>query len=106
MTRKEGFGVLAVDFAQSEQWGFRAAADAVSLPKLEPGAMREHFIVPSIRSREVAWAQRSRIRRHEQPLKRFDFANDPLNIHGFEYSQRASSLTMQTGSTLARKDPG
>jgi hypothetical protein len=35
-------------------FGFTTAANPVLPPKAKPRAMREHFVVPSIRSREVA----------------------------------------------------
>jgi hypothetical protein len=41
---------------------FTSAADSTPLPHPKPRAMREHFVVPSIRSREVARAQRSGVR--------------------------------------------
>ena len=43
----------------------RAAANAVALPNPEPRAMRKHFVVPSIPSREVARAQWSSVRHCE-----------------------------------------
>jgi len=41
---------------------FRSATDAVSLPQPEPRAICEHFVVPSIGSRDIAGAQRSGVR--------------------------------------------
>jgi hypothetical protein len=46
----------------------RAAANPVLLPKAKPRAMREHFVVSSIGSREVADAQRSGVRHCEDAL--------------------------------------
>jgi len=43
-------------FAQPECRGFTSATDAIPPPQPEPRAMREHLVVPSIRSRDVAWA--------------------------------------------------
>jgi hypothetical protein len=45
-----------------------AATNPVLLPKPKPWAMREHIVVPSIRSREVAWAKRSGVRHRESAL--------------------------------------
>ncbi len=61
---------LALRFPQPEHWGLRlgSAADAISLPKAKPRAMREHFVVPSIRSRKVAWAEWPNILRFEHFL--------------------------------------
>jgi hypothetical protein len=42
--------------------GSRAAANPILLPKPKPRAMREHVVVPSIRGRDVACAQRSGVR--------------------------------------------
>ena len=49
-------------------FGFTAAADAISLPKPKPRAVSEHFVVPSIRSRDVACAEWPNIRRFEHFL--------------------------------------
>jgi hypothetical protein len=35
-------------------FGFTSAAEPITLPQPKPRAMREHFVVPSICSREVA----------------------------------------------------
>jgi hypothetical protein len=59
---------LAVDFAQPECGTLRSATDAISLPQPKPRAMRERFVVPSIRSRDVAWAEWPYIRRFEHFL--------------------------------------
>jgi len=46
----------------------RAAANAVPLPNPKPRAVREHLVVPSIHSPEVARAQRSGVRHGEDAL--------------------------------------
>ena len=46
----------------------RSAADAIPLPKAKPRALREHFVVPAIRSRDVACAEWPDIRRFEHFL--------------------------------------
>jgi len=43
--------------------------------------MREHFVVPPIRSREVTLAQRSDVRHREDALKALDFGNGLLGVH-------------------------
>jgi hypothetical protein len=43
--------------------------------------MSEHFVVPSIRSREVAAAERSGVRRCEDALQPLDFGNGLLGVH-------------------------
>jgi hypothetical protein len=47
--------------------------------------MREHFVVPSIRGRKVARAQRSCVALCEDALKAFDFGNSPLGVHLVQY---------------------
>ena len=42
--------------------------------------MREHFVVPPIRSREVIRAQRSFVRHCEDALKVLDFGNGLLGV--------------------------
>jgi hypothetical protein len=46
----------------------RSAAHAIPLPKPKPRAMGEHFVVPSIGSRDVACAERPSIRGFEHFL--------------------------------------
>jgi hypothetical protein len=72
---------LALDFAQSKDWRFVAATHAITLPKPKPRAMRQHFIVPSIRGRDVAWTEWPYIRRFEHFLKLLDVVNDAFNVH-------------------------
>jgi len=62
-------------------FGFTSAANPVLLPKPKPWAMREHFIVSSIRSREVARAQPASVRHCEDALKALDFGNPLLGVH-------------------------
>ena len=63
----------------------RAAANPVLLPKPEPRAMREHVVVPSIRGRDVACAQRSGVRYRVDALQPLDFGNGPLGVHPSQY---------------------
>jgi hypothetical protein len=56
-------------------------ADAVPMPKLKPRAMRECIVVPSVRSSEVACAQRSRVGHREDALQPLDFSNALFSIH-------------------------
>jgi hypothetical protein len=48
--------------------------------------MGEHFIVPTIGSREVARAQGSGVRVCEDALKVFDFGNSLLGVHAVSIS--------------------
>jgi predicted acetyltransferase len=45
-----------LDLKAGAPLGFTSATDAVLLPKAKPWAMSEHFVVSSIRGREVARA--------------------------------------------------
>jgi hypothetical protein len=65
-----------------------SATDAIPLPQLKPGAVREHFVVPAIRSRKVACAERPNIRRFEHFLQLPDFVNDAFNVHASQSSKR------------------
>ena len=43
--------------------------------------MRERFVVPSIRSTDIAWAEWPYIRRFEHFLQLLDVVNDAFNVH-------------------------
>ena len=43
--------------------------------------MREHFVVPPIRRREITRIQRSRVRHCVDTLKALDFGNSLLGVH-------------------------
>jgi len=47
--------------------------------------MREHFVMPSIRSRNVARAEWPNIRRFEHFLQLLNLANDAFNVHASQY---------------------
>jgi hypothetical protein len=76
---------LALDFAQLDCGRFRSATDAKMLPQPEPRAVRQILIVPPIRSREVARAQRSRVGHREDALQPLDFSNGLLGVHPSQY---------------------
>jgi hypothetical protein len=63
----------------------RAAANPVLPPKAKPRATGEHFVVSSIRSREIARAQGSGVRHREDALKTLDFGNGPFSVHPSQY---------------------
>jgi hypothetical protein len=75
----------------------RAAANAVPLPKPKPRAVREHLVVPSIHSREVASAQRSGVRRCEDVLKALDFGNSLLGVHSVSISNMSVAIVKRSG---------
>ncbi len=74
-------GGLAFNSVESEYRGLRSATDAIPLPQPKPRAVREHFVVPSIRSRKVGWAKRSSVGRGEDALKVLDFGDGSVNVH-------------------------
>jgi hypothetical protein len=66
---EEGAWNVSVQFAQLElRRRLRSAANAVSLPKPEPRAIRELIVVPPIYGREVACAERSGVRHGKDAL--------------------------------------
>ena len=81
---------LALSFTQLYDWGLGSATDPIPLPKAKPRTMREHFVVPSIRSREVAWAQRSVVRHSEDTFQPFDFSNGIFSVHPSQSSSVVS----------------
>ena len=58
----------SLQFRQVGVRGLCSATDAISLPKPKPRAVREHFVVPTIGSRDVACAEWPNIRRFEHFL--------------------------------------
>ena len=58
-----------------------SAADAVMLPELKPRAMRQHFIVPAIRSGDIGCAEWSSVRCFEHFLQLLNLVDEALNIH-------------------------
>ena len=59
--------------------------------------MREHFVVLSIRSREVARAQRSGVGRCEDALKVLDFGNRLLGVHSVSISNMRVAIVKRSG---------
>jgi hypothetical protein len=59
--------------------------------------MREHVVVPAIRSREVAWAQRSVVRHCEDALKVLDFSNAPFSVHPSQYPIEMQAKSIRSG---------
>jgi hypothetical protein len=50
--------------------------------------MREHFVVPSIGSRDVACAEWPNIRRFEHFLELLNLVNDAFNVHASQSSKK------------------
>jgi hypothetical protein len=59
--------------------------------------MREHFVVLSIRRREVARAQRSRGGRREDALQPLDFANSLLSVYPVTISNMSAAIVKRSG---------
>jgi hypothetical protein len=68
-------------------FGVSLAANPELLPQPKPRAMREHFVVPPIRRREVARPQRSDVRSFEHFLKLLNLVNDAFNVHASQSSE-------------------
>lgn len=64
-----------------------SAADAKILPEPEPWTRGKRFIMPSIRGRDIAFAEWPDIRGLEHFLKLPDIVNDAFNIHSEQYSE-------------------
>jgi hypothetical protein len=62
--------------------------------------MCEHFIVPSIGSRDVACAEWPYIRRFEHLLKLLDVVNDAFNVHSVSISN-ISTATVKLNSSYS-----
>jgi hypothetical protein len=60
--------------------------------------MRQHFVVPSIRSREVAPAERSSVRRCEDALKELDVGNSLLGVHSVPISDIGVAIVKRSGT--------
>jgi hypothetical protein len=75
------WGDLTVYFAYPEFRRLISATYAIALPHFKPRALCQLLIVPSIGSRNVAGAQRPRVRPCEQPFQQLDVGNGLFRIH-------------------------
>lgn len=82
--------------------GSLAAAKPILLPKPKPRTMRQQVVMPSIRSRDVARAQRPRIRRRIDALQPLDLGNSPFSIHPSTISTRTAARSIRHAIS---KDP-
>jgi len=64
--------------------------------------MREQFVVPSIRSREVARAQRSGVWRCEDALQQHDFGNRLFGVHSVSMIQQKRRAVKRRGISKDR----
>jgi hypothetical protein len=81
-------------------WAIGSAAKAVLLPKTKPRTMREFFVVPSIRRREVTRVQWPRIGRRVDILKALDFGNRLLDVHYVPISNIGMAVVNRTNSNF------
>ena len=72
---------LTLSFAQSEHRILRSATDSEILPEPEPRTFGMHFIMPSIRGRDIACAEWPDIWRFEHFLNLLNFVNNAFNVH-------------------------
>jgi hypothetical protein len=65
--------------------------------------MREHFVVPAIRSRDVACAEWPDVRRFEHFLQLLDVVNDAFDVHYVPISNISMAAVKWIGiCTLSR----
>jgi hypothetical protein len=62
--------------------------------------MCEHFVVPSIRSREVARAEWPNIRRFEHFLQLLNLVNDAFNVHSVSISNISIAIVKRGGTSM------
>jgi hypothetical protein len=91
-------GGLALEFAQSEYRSLLSATDAIPLPEPKPRAVCELVIMPSIRSSEIACAQRSRVGHREDALQPLDFGNGLLGVHSVSISNISTATVKRDGT--------
>jgi hypothetical protein len=63
--------------------------------------MREHFVVPSIRRRDVACAEWPYIRRFEHFLYLLDLVNDAFNVHSVSISDMRVAFVKRNGICMS-----
>ena len=92
-------------FWQSDHWSLRSATETIPLPEPKPRAVREHFVVPSIRSHEVPRARRSNVRHHEDALKALDFGYNLLGVHSVPISNMGVAIVKRSGICMSCLPP-
>jgi|SRR5580700_8759756 hypothetical protein len=80
-----------------------AAANSILLPKPKPRTMRQQVVMPSIRGRDVARAQRPGIRHRVDALQPLDLGNGPFSVHPSTISTRKPARSIGGGMS---KDAG
>jgi hypothetical protein len=82
-------------------FAFTSAANSELLPQPKPRAMREHFVVPSIGSRDVACAEWSDIRRFEHFPQLLNLVNDAFNVHSLSISDMGVAFVKRGGICMS-----
>jgi hypothetical protein len=98
-------GKMPLDLKPERAFVFTSAANPELLPKPEPWAMREHFVMSPIRSREVARAQRSGIRLCKDALKALDFGDSLLGVHAVPISNISVAIVKRHGTCPVPQRP-
>src|SRR5690348_2869902 len=79
---------LAFNFSEAEFLRLGTAADAVALPKAKPRAIGQLCVVPLVGCRDVARLKRTSIRGGIDDLQPLDIADNAVNIHRSQYSEK------------------
>jgi hypothetical protein len=91
-------GKAALALNPKPAFGLTSAANPILLPEAKPRAMREHFVVPSICSSDVACAEWSNIGRFEHLLQLLNLVNDAFNVHSVPISDMSVAFVKRSGS--------
>jgi hypothetical protein len=66
--------------------------------------MREHFVVPAIRSREIAGVEWPDVRRFEHFLQLFDVVDDAFNVGAFNVHGFTTSSKKRRGAVNLKRN--
>ena len=84
---------LAFHLAQPKFPWRGSAADAIALPQLEPGAVRQLRIMPLVGRRDIAGSKRTYVRHIEDSLQFLDVADGSFDVHaGVSIDEGPSSV--------------
>jgi hypothetical protein len=98
-------GEAALALNPKPAFGFRSTANPVLLPDAKPRTISEHFVVLSIRSREVTRVQRSGVWCCEDALKTLDFGNSLLGVHSVLISNMSMAIVKRSGPAHSHSGP-
>ena len=89
-------GKAALALNPSPAFGLTSAAHPEMLPQPKPRAVREHFVVPPIRSRDGDCIQRPNIR----CLKLLNIVADAFNVHSVSISDMSLAIVKRSGGRV------